>query len=182
MQISTDMDMTFDPIVLFEVTFPQPDGTTVNVSVGGQLPQNVTAGPPLFSLCCDAGSDMRPGPFVVAAVDLDAPTPQVRNVTQVRHFLGGGFQLDARWGQDIWALANTTPASSNFLPPQPPQGSDPHRYVFLVFDESPGYANQTLVNSSTSPLLFNMSAFAAETQLGHPLGGTFMLVGPESTA
>jgi hypothetical protein len=56
------------------------------------------------------------------------------------------------------------------------------RYVFLVFDESPGYANQTLVNSSTSPLLFNMSDFATKTQLGNPLGGTFMLVGPNSTA
>jgi hypothetical protein len=47
MQISTDMDMTFDPIVLFEVTFPQPDGTTVNISVGGQLPQNGTQSLPL---------------------------------------------------------------------------------------------------------------------------------------
>jgi hypothetical protein len=47
MQISTDMDMTFDPIVLFEVTFPQPDGTTVNVSVGGQLLQNGTQSIPL---------------------------------------------------------------------------------------------------------------------------------------
>ncbi|KAI0287823.1 hypothetical protein BC826DRAFT_1042122 [Russula brevipes] len=32
--IPSDMHMTFDPIVLFEVTSPQPDATTVNVSVG----------------------------------------------------------------------------------------------------------------------------------------------------
>ncbi|KAI0291845.1 phosphatidylethanolamine-binding protein [Russula brevipes] len=176
------MYITFDPIVLLEVTFPRPDGTTVNISAGGQLPQNVTAGPPQFSLSCDRGSDMRPGPFVVAAVDLDAPTPQLRNVSQIRHFLGGGFQLGARSDQDVWPLANTTPVSTEWVQPQPPQGSDPHRYVFLVFDESPGYANQTLVDSSTSRLFFNMSDFAAKTQLGNPLGGTFMLVGPASTA
>jgi phosphatidylethanolamine-binding protein (PEBP) family uncharacterized protein len=75
---------------------------------------------------------MHPGPFVVAAVDLDAPTPQLPNVSQIRHFLGGGFQLGARPDQDVWPLANTTPASTEFVQPQPPQGSDPHRYVALL--------------------------------------------------
>ncbi|KAI0284789.1 hypothetical protein BC826DRAFT_1109558 [Russula brevipes] len=121
---------------------------------------------------------------VVTAVDLDAPTPQSRNLTQIQHFLGGGFLLGTVcrwWVQDIWALTNITPASTEFLQPQPLQGSDPHQYVFLVFDEPPGYPNQTLVDSPTSPLLFNMSDFPAGTQLGKPLGGTFMLVGPDST-
>ncbi|KAI0291838.1 phosphatidylethanolamine-binding protein [Russula brevipes] len=125
---------------------------------------------------------MHSGPFVVAAVDLDAPTPQLRNVTQIRHILGGGFQLDPWSDQDVRPLVNTTPALTEWLQPQPPQGSDPHRYAFLVFDESPCFANQTLVDSSTSRLLFNLSDFAAKTQLGNPLGGTFMLVGPGATA
>jgi hypothetical protein len=50
--------------------------------------------------------------------------------------------------------------------------------VFLVYQEPPEFSRQTLVNSSTSRLKFNISAFAAATGLGDPLGGTFILVGP----
>ncbi|KAI0287822.1 hypothetical protein BC826DRAFT_1042118, partial [Russula brevipes] len=39
--------------------------------------------------------------------------------------------LGAWSDQDIWALANTTPASTEFLQPQPPQGSAPHWCVAL---------------------------------------------------
>jgi hypothetical protein len=50
--------------------------------------------------------------------------------------------------------------------------------VFLVYEEPRDFARQTLVNSSSSRLNFNISAFAAATGLGDPLGGTFIFVGP----
>ena len=67
--------------------------------------------------------------FVVAMVDLDAPTPQNPNVSEIRHFLGGNFKLDSEAPGHIGLslLSNSTPALSNFLQPTPPAGSDPHR-------------------------------------------------------
>jgi len=112
----------------------------------------VTAGPPQFALYRSEGASASPtttddGPFVVVAVDLDAPTPQAPTVAQFLHFIGGGYHPSdtaqnpqpqrrtlrgMRTRSPVSALANLnlvngTPATVEFLQPQPPQGSDPHR-------------------------------------------------------
>jgi hypothetical protein len=51
-------------------------------------------------------------------------------------------------------------------------------YIFLLFKQSPEFATQTLVNSTTSVSLFNISQFASAVDLGNPIAGTFMLVAP----
>lgn len=105
-----------------------------------------TAGPPQFALYQSEGAPASPttttdGPFVVAAVDLDAPTPQAPTVAQFLHFIGGGYYRPDATAQTPQrrtlrgtrtpdphpALANDTPATIEFLQPQPPPGSDPHR-------------------------------------------------------
>ncbi|KAG7444133.1 uncharacterized protein BT62DRAFT_1008338 [Guyanagaster necrorhizus] len=63
----------FDPMFLLEVSLPQTSCPAVVLKAGVQLPRNATVGPPLFAL---SGYGIRDGPFVVAAVDPDAPTPQ----------------------------------------------------------------------------------------------------------
>lgn len=52
-------------------------------------------------------------------------------------------------------------------------------YVFFLFNQPRGFDQQTLVNSTTSISDFNISAFASEVGLGNPVGGTFILVGPD---
>ncbi|EJC98053.1 PEBP-like protein, partial [Fomitiporia mediterranea MF3/22] len=119
------------------------------------------------------------GTFVVAMVDLDPPTPQDPTEAQIRHFLGGNFQLGRVQPSQLFPLTNSTPALSNFLQPTPPAGSDPHRYVFLLFQQPTGFNSQTEVNASTPVTNFNISQFAQDAGLGNPLGGTFILVGPD---
>ena len=93
-QIPADAFITFDPSLLLQVQFPQANGTLVDVTAGVQLPRNATVGPPLFNVVeasetvTNSDSKGRLPPikgepldstdFVVAMVDLDAPTPQVR--------------------------------------------------------------------------------------------------------
>ncbi|KAF8199074.1 PEBP-like protein [Pholiota molesta] len=166
---------SFDPKVLLEVTFPQTDARSITLHAGIQLPRNATVGPPIFNVI---GSRSK-GPFVVAAVDPDAPTPQAPTVAQIRHFLGGNFFLESPRSPTL--LSNHTPAISKFQQPTPPAGSDPHRYTFLLFDQPKGFNEQTLVNATTSIAMFNLSSFAAAVGLGQPIGGTFMLVGPDPT-
>ncbi|KAI0260104.1 PEBP-like protein [Gloeopeniophorella convolvens] len=174
--IPEDAHLTFAPTTLLGLTFPEPGAAPVVPFTSEQLPRNATAGPPRFALS-DAHASVGRGPFVVAAVDLDAPTPQDPTSAQIRHFLGGDFVLHTGG-----ALANTTPALTEFHQPTPPAGSDPHRYVFLVFKQPPGFAQQTLVNASTSIANFNISSFAEATGLGQPLGGTFIRVGPDPSS
>ncbi|KAI0306152.1 phosphatidylethanolamine-binding protein [Multifurca ochricompacta] len=176
--IPANVHLTFDPVVLFELTFPEPGAAPIHVMAGEQLERNATAGPPQFALRSDHRAATGHGPFVIVAVDPDAPTPQAPTVSQIRHFLGGGFQFGAGH-KGMRTLVNDTPAITEFRQPTPPAGSDPHRYVFLLFKEPSGFSQQTLVNSSTSIAHFNISAFADATGLGNPLGGTFIRVGPQ---
>ncbi|KAF7303588.1 hypothetical protein MIND_00588100 [Mycena indigotica] len=170
--IPKDLSITFNPTALLEVSLPQGARPPIVLHAGINVPRNDTAGPPIFHVAGNIGH----GPFVVATVDPDAPTPQDPNEAQIRHFLGGNFFNRAG------LLVNTTPAISEFLQPTPPAGSDAHRYVFLLFKQSPEFARQTLVNSTTSIALFNISMFAKEVDLGNPIAGTFMKVAPEPSS
>jgi phosphatidylethanolamine-binding protein len=80
-----------------------------------------TAGPPAYNIR-GAGK----GPFVVIAVDPDAPTPQAPTLSQIRHFVGGNF-YETGPSAVCRALTNSTPAVSEWIQPGPPAGSDPHR-------------------------------------------------------
>ncbi|KAI5121061.1 hypothetical protein M0805_008577 [Coniferiporia weirii] len=172
-------EITFNPSVLLEVAFPQASGPDVLVHAGVQLPRNDTAIPPVFGVQHSTSTHSISGTFVVAMVDLDPPTPQMPTEAQIRHFLGGNFALGRPDARGLSLLSNSTPALSDFLQPTPPAGSDPHRYVFLLFQQPPNFNSQTEVNATTSVENFNISQFALDVGLGNPLGGSFMLVGPD---
>ncbi|KAF8972709.1 PEBP-like protein [Flammula alnicola] len=173
--IPTDIYLSFEPEVLLEVTFPEPGAKPIALHAGVQLPRNATAGPPKFNVI---GCHSK-GPFVVAVVDPDVPTHQNTSVAQIRHFLGGNFFLKSPKMSSL--LTNTTPALGPFLQPTPRAGSDPHRYVFLLYDQPKGFNDQTLVTPTTDIRHFNISQFAEAVGLGQPIGGTFMFVGPDPT-
>lgn len=168
--IPANLEIAFNPTALLEVSLPQTRGPPIALHAGIHVPRNDTAGPPVFRVVGNVGR----GPFVVATVDPDAPTPQDPTQAQIRHFLGGNFFNHGG------LLVNNTPALSEFLQPTPPAGSDAHRYVFLLFEQSPEFASQTLVNSTTSIALFNISQFTHAVHLGDPIAGTFMMVAPET--
>ncbi|KAK7464751.1 hypothetical protein VKT23_005958 [Stygiomarasmius scandens] len=110
-------------------------------------------------------------------VDLDAPSPTNHSNSQVRHFLGGNFRpssAESVGSLQVRALGNSTPAVSEFKQPSPTSGL--HRYVFLLYRQSPSFNGQTLVNASTPIQRFNITTFAEALDLGNPVGGTFMLV------
>ena len=86
-----------------------------------------TAIPPVFGI--QNASTNTSSSFVVAMVDLDAPTPQDPSVAEIRHFLGGNYELQAADSNGLSILTNNTPALSEFIQPSPPAGSDPHRYA-----------------------------------------------------
>ncbi|KAL0578566.1 hypothetical protein V5O48_003416 [Marasmius crinis-equi] len=172
--IPRDLTLKFNPSVLLEVTLPQPSGGDITLKAGLQLPRDDTAGPPRFSIRGNAGR----GPFVLAAVDPDAPSPTNTSNAQVRHLLAGNFFASS--GGELHPLTNTTPAISDYRQPTPTSGL--HRYVFLLFRQSPDFNDQTLVNATTPITRFNISVFADAVNLGNPIGGTFMRVAaPDAT-
>ncbi|KAG6860418.1 hypothetical protein C0995_011412 [Termitomyces sp. Mi166 len=176
--IPSALSIDFNPKALLEVIFPEPTGD-ITLHPGIQLPINATKGPPFFGAVGHIGK----GPFVIAVVDPDAPTPQAPMEAQVRHFLGANFFPGSLQSGPAQAsiLNNQTAAISAFLQPAPPS-SEAHRYIFLLFNQPTGFNSQTLVTPDSSRLNFNLSTFAAATGLGNPIAGTFMLVGADTMA
>ncbi|KAK7061879.1 PEBP-like protein [Favolaschia claudopus] len=163
----------FQPTGLLDVQFE-----SVKVTPGINLTVKQVSTEPKFGLQVSDTTTASNAQFVIALVDPDAPTPQNRTFAQVRHLLGGGYHWDASTG----ALTNTTAALSDFLPPGPPPGSDPHRYLVLAYVQSEGFSSKapSLVNASTPITGFNISTLSEALGLGAPFAGTFFLTGPEA--
>ncbi|THV08339.1 PEBP-like protein [Dendrothele bispora CBS 962.96] len=178
-KIVPDVLPSFSPRALLNVTFTDASMQSVNVTPGIQLTMAQTAQEPQFFFL--ANVTIPPNLlYVVAIVDPDAPTPQNANISQFRHFLGGGFSVDSTTG----LLMNNTAALTDFAPPTPPAGSDPHRYVVLAYlqpDNFDSIANQ-FVNASTNRMNFNITTFAQATNLSAPLAANFFLTGPDNSS
>ncbi|EIN14351.1 PEBP-like protein, partial [Punctularia strigosozonata HHB-11173 SS5] len=105
-------------------------------------------------------------------VDPDAPTPQQPNISQIRHFVGGGFRLAGV------PTFNTTPAISDFVQPSPPTNSDSHRYILLLWHQPADFP--TSIDPSIED--FNVTAFAEQVGLGEPIAGNFFTVSTQPDA
>jgi hypothetical protein len=103
-----------------------------NCTVDQDITPLDTANPPIFNLVDPSdpigSKGVGPGPFVIAAVDPDAPTPTDTSHAQVRHFLGGSFftrRLALPGGGEFTTplLSNTSAALSEWRQPTPTGGN-----------------------------------------------------------
>ncbi|KAJ6598847.1 phosphatidylethanolamine-binding protein [Mycena vulgaris] len=168
----------FKPSGILDVVFTIPStGQAVNATPGTNLTVQQTVNEPQFFLTADntTASDTQ---FVIALFDPDAPTPQNTSLAQFRHLVGGGY----RWGAN-GLLTNSSAALTEFVPPGPPPGSDPHRYMVLVFLQSQDFASKApyILNSSTPRTNFNITALSDALGLGAPFSGTFFFTGPDTS-
>lgn len=114
----------FRAIVILYLNILHPPSRLIN------SPNSIdTANQPIFALLDPAHPTVNagPGPFVIAALDPDAPSPTNTSNAEVRHFLGGNFVPRTLPGQNSGAsgplLANTTAAISNWRQPTPTIGN-----------------------------------------------------------
>ncbi|OBZ76815.1 Splicing factor 3B subunit 6-like protein [Grifola frondosa] len=120
--------------------------------------------------------------FVLFIVDPDAPTPQNATEAQFRHLLAQDLQTNGSLGSGA-LLVNTSAALTEFVMPTPPAGSDPHRYVILLFVQPSNFTTvaPNFVNASTPRNNFNLTTFSQEVGLGSPVAGNFFLTGPDNS-
>ncbi|KAJ7368534.1 phosphatidylethanolamine-binding protein [Mycena albidolilacea] len=167
----------FKPTGILDVVFTTQKA--VNATPGTNLTTQQTANEPEFVLTVSDTTTASNAEFVVALFDPDAPTPQNTTFAQFRHLLGAGYH----WNASTGVLTNSTAALSDFVPPGPPPGSDPHRYMVLAYVQSEDFASKapSILNASTPRTNFNMTAFSDALGLGAPFAGTFFFTGPDAT-
>ncbi|KAL1741406.1 phosphatidylethanolamine-binding protein [Schizophyllum fasciatum] len=183
-KIVPDVLPAFDPALLVGVNFTNPElaNSSVLVEPGAVLTRDQTKFLPSFFISNHTAEDAAQT-YIVVQVDPDAHTPQNPDVAQVRHLLAGNFTADGDVAGDPLLLANSSAAISEWRRPSPPAGSDPHRYVILLYPQPANFTASSvahLVNASSSATLFNINDFAEATGLGLPVAGTYFLTGPDA--
>ncbi|KAJ3505421.1 hypothetical protein NLJ89_g7425 [Agrocybe chaxingu] len=171
--ILKDVPIPFNPSVLFQVTYFSPRASPKTLYAGMRMDPKDVYSVPVFSVIGDPG----PGPLVVVLVDPDALSHQNPIIAQVRHFLGGGYSFNPESG--LLLVDGPVAPATPYNHPAPLIGSGDHRYIFYLFKHSLQFSTQTLVTSSSERGHFNLTDFALKTNLGAPIGGTFMVMGPD---
>ncbi|KZV74438.1 PEBP-like protein [Peniophora sp. CONT] len=152
-------------------------GLPNTISVGAGLSVEQVAEAPAFYMT-DVITNGQRGDYVVIIADPDAPTPQDRSFANIRHLVAPNMKIDS-----LGKLVNSTPALWDYVSPAPPDGSAPHRYTVLVYQQPPGFveAATTLINN-TNYIEWSLDDFASTTGLEEPVAGTFFLTGSNETA
>ncbi|KAF5347065.1 hypothetical protein D9758_011655 [Tetrapyrgos nigripes] len=172
----------FEPEAVLSVAYNPAEDHPVYVVSGGNLTGNETSFMPSFWLTFQDMSLLN-STFIITMIDPDAPSPQNRSLSQVRHLVLADVHINgsASEGTVTAQLTNSSAALSEYLAPAPPAGT--HRYIFLLW-KAPGGFDKSAVASSFNPVPtgFNVSEFAETFGLGSPVAGTFFFEAPASEA
>ncbi|KAL1704318.1 phosphatidylethanolamine-binding protein [Schizophyllum commune] len=179
--IVPDIISTFDPTLLLDVTFTNPDlqDPTVIVQPGQEVTKDQTRYLPSFAVRDYTEEDAQK-PYVVIAIDPDAITPNLPVFSQVVHLLGGNYSVDGDAGEDgSLPLVNTSAPIAKWRHPIPLVGGA-HRYIFLLYGQPANFTAAAIAPLADAPLIlgFNVSEFARTTGLGNPVAGTYFLARP----
>ncbi|KAI0058827.1 PEBP-like protein [Artomyces pyxidatus] len=180
--IAPDVVPTFSPTSILDVVYNDPTtNQAIVVEPGKNLTVAQTVNEPQFFLTSN-DSSVASKTFLLAFVDPDAPTPQNRSLSDIRHVLAPNLHISGTANRAL--LVNSTPAITDYLAPGPPPGSGPHRYTVLLFVQPDNFSSAAagLVDQSTPRTNFNLTTFAQKTGLGDPIAGTFFLTGPAQDA
>ncbi|KAL0955848.1 hypothetical protein HGRIS_002050 [Hohenbuehelia grisea] len=185
-QIVPEIIPSFSPIATLGVVFTvNSTKEQINVQPGMNLSVAQTALKPQFYLNTTSSSLLN-DTFVLVMIDPDAPSPQNHTFSNVRHMLGGSFRVNGTTSAitNGTLLTNTTATITDFLAPGPLPGSDPHRYTILLYRQPSAFESNAakLVNSTTTPLNWNLTAFASAVHLGNPVAGNFFFTKADDSA
>ncbi|KZW02658.1 PEBP-like protein [Exidia glandulosa HHB12029] len=187
-KIVPDVVPSFNPRIPLQVKFPQDDGTFISVQAGVQLTVNQTKNRPVFDVLPNifSAEQITHSAFTVVMVDPDAPTPQNRNLSQIRHLVAPDFTSATPDADGHFQLTNQTAALADYFPPGPPPGSPAHRYTILLYlQDKPGAVKAPAdfkPNDATvldNLVLFNATKFADDVGGLTLIAGTFFLVAPD---
>ncbi|KAF3763607.1 PEBP-like protein [Cryphonectria parasitica EP155] len=75
--------------------------------------------------------------YTVICLDLDPPSRSFSFLGPALHWIQPGLRVGSSSAEP---LASSEPFIANYLPPGPPPGVAPHRYVFYLYEEPEGSA------------------------------------------
>jgi len=159
LSIPTELTTGFTSSTNLVLTFGSNELTN-----GQVVPLATTRTAPTFALGDSDGINTNAN-YIIVCIDPDAPAP----ASQVLHFLGTDFSPAPGIGTNL--TSDVEPALE-YMPPGPPEGTGPHRYIWLLYRQPRGF---TIQNVPTNRTGFDVEAWRVGNALGEAVAGTFFV-------
>ncbi|PYI03952.1 PEBP-like protein [Aspergillus sclerotiicarbonarius CBS 121057] len=120
------------------------------------------------------------GTYMVVCLDLDAPFTSFNLLSPVLHWIQPGL-LPVPTESGNYFLRVAAPFVADYMGPNPPPRAAPHRYIFILFEQPPGFEVQHHAppNGNTlgkwSRLRYNFDGWAKSIGLGPVVGANYFV-------
>ncbi|KAF9142281.1 hypothetical protein BGX30_002989 [Mortierella sp. GBA39] len=131
-------------------------GSNKEVALGNTLSVQETQQAPQVSFQAESPSDQ----YTLIMTDPDAPSRKDPTMREYRHWVVANIS-----GTSDFQPANVAQGAvvSPYMGPAPPAGSGPHRYIFLLYKQTPS----TNISALTTPLAPQRQGFKAKQFSSH---------------
>ena len=153
---------------VLNVTVDGDNGPSISVSCGTKVPYHNAHWGDRATVAW-ARAKPKDSFYTLAMVDPDSPTPDTAT-GEVLHYLEGNIPGLKLQNPD-WAKGGDI--LSTYKVPSPPQGSDRHRYVYLLY-EQPSHLDYSSFSGNSSTFK-SIGAFAEAYSLGDPVASNFFV-------
>ena len=182
--IVPDILPSFNPSALMTVTFPGVGP----ISPGQNLSMEHTVTVPGVSIIPSNSSVSTTGNFTLMMVDAFAVGRNVSNPPrQILHWLTNSATLQSGSSPSGNPSLNVSTDGgvvvTNYIPPVPPVGTGPHRFIILLLPQPPSFSPPANLSSPNVGIdfYFHLPDYISSSNLGQPIAGMFFEVqqGPE---
>ena len=169
---------SFNPSAVMNVTFPGVGP----ISAGQNLSVQQVSTAPGVTISPANSSFSTTGNFTLMMVDA-FPFGMNDSTRQILHWLTNSATLQ----NDSSSLNVSTDGAlvvTDYFPPAPPVNSGVHRYVIMLFNQTPSYSPPANLSSPNVgiDLFFHLTNFISSTNLGQPIAGMFFEVSAATNA
>ncbi|KAJ0419300.1 phosphatidylethanolamine-binding protein [Aspergillus carlsbadensis] len=170
------------------------------VTPGAKVPKAETRSTPTIYAPKTAAPPLQPGQYTIIAIDVDAPYTSWNSLSPIVHWIQTGFVVpepEPDQSQDASAAAaasaspeqslqeielkSTDPITVPWLPAGPPPGTAPHRYVFMLYMQTPGAGVpeprklKGRPRSRLGRMRFDVKGMVGELGLGEVVAGNYFV-------
>lgn len=115
--------------------------------------------------------------YIAVSLDNDAPFPSFNVLSPILHSIQADLKVSA---DSPKVLTSSSPYVVNWIGPEPPSPSGPHRYVFLLYKQPSDFNSKDIPTTGIqvglwARIRWNQSAWEKKFQVGQPVAvGSFL--------
>ncbi|EYE90521.1 YbhB/YbcL family Raf kinase inhibitor-like protein [Aspergillus ruber CBS 135680] len=148
------------------------------VTPGQFIPRGEAQGIPEISFSTATNANKT---YLLVSIDLDGPFPSFSILSPILHWIQPSLHPAPSEDGTTTILKANAPFIANWIGPEPPPGSSPHRYVFLLYEQPEEFEVHRYTSEGGKEMgiwgrvRFDLDGFAREIGLGEVVAANYFL-------